>query len=209
VTDTKYHACNQSIFTAVFPPTLQDVYNYIKQNNIQMVVVLDIQDTTIAKEAWNVVRGSTDGLGRASAQSTMLKIPAVLFGSGTTGTQAWVDYLNTFGEDYYKVNFNPVFHTSKIAPAPNPQETDDVDSVNEAPVSPTYGSEQAMLDWLETMDNYQGINIVAVEVSMKDPPPTGILSLVLPAAQKIDPATGYPTVTITQFNPVGEYLPSR
>lgn len=209
VQDTASHGCGNSGFSGEYPPTLADVYNYLKQNNIQMLVVLDVQTRAIATEAWKVVQQSTDGLGRPSSQSTMFKIPAVLFGSGQTGQAAITDYLNTFGGNYNQVNFNPVFHTSKIAPAANPQETDDVDSVHEEAADPTYGSEQAMIDWLNTMRNYQGINVAAVEVSMKDPLPNGILSKVLPAAQMIDPATGNATVTISQFNPVGEYYPNR
>src|SRR5690606_24572780 len=38
----------------VHPPTLQEVYEYIRENDIQMVVTLDIQNADRAAAAWQV-----------------------------------------------------------------------------------------------------------------------------------------------------------
>ena len=160
-------------------PTLDEVYDYIAWNKIQMVVTLDVQAVDVAEKAWQVVQRKTDHKGRNFAKSTIFKIPAKLM--KTTN-----DFKRVFGSSYSEVRFNPVFHTGWIAP-------------NE------FGSEQAMIDWIRAYQADPSINIVAIEVTMKDPPPGGILSSVLSVAQR-HTITGQP-VTISNFNPVGEYYP--
>ncbi len=187
-----------------YPPTLQDVYNYINANHIQLVVTLDVQSLDIAKAAWTVVQANTDYLGRPFYQSTIFKIPAILF--STTN-----DYLNTFGANYTQVQFNPVFHTSGIAPAqPGAADVEEGGDILE-PAAVTFGSEQAMIQWINTFEHYNQtgpIDFVAIEVSMKDylgTPNGAILSSVLPVAAT-NQSTGK-DMTISQFNPVGEYYP--
>lgn len=170
-----YCAGENSSQGQIYPPTLQDVYDYIRANDIQMVVTLDIQSAERAAAAWQVVRNNTDSRGRPFSASTIFKVPAVFF----RNTQ---DYVNTFGADYHLVNFNPVFHTSGIAPD-------------------KFGSEQAMINWIRSYQSSPAIRIVAIEVSMKES--GGILTSVLTAARR-HTVTGSP-VNISNFNPVGEY----
>jgi len=182
-----------------YAPTLAEVYDYIRKYNIQMVVELDIQSVAVAQAAFNVLTSETNANGEPALSSTIFKMPAALFPTPA-------DFVNAFGvpteqnqPGYNDVNFNPVFHTSGIAP---------VSSTN------PFGSEQAMNNWINAFETYNGtfgrINIVAIEVSMKDPvgtPNGGILSTVLPVAQN-NVVTGNP-MTISQFNPVGEYYPNN
>ncbi|HEV2133961.1 MAG TPA: glycerophosphodiester phosphodiesterase family protein [Terracidiphilus sp.] len=178
-----------------YAPTLLEVYDYIQKNHIQMVIELDIQSVAVAQAAYNIVTSANvlNANGQGAYVSTIFKMPAALFPTPQ-------DFANAF-PFYQDVNFNPVFHTSGIAP---------VSSTN------PFGSEQAMNDWINAYETYSGsfgnIPIVAIEVSMKDPvgtPNGGILSTVLPVAQNPSNPGGEPTTTISQFNPVGEYYPNN
>ena len=179
-----------------YAPTLGEVYDYIRKNNIQMVVELDIQSVAIAQAAWQVVQANQNANGEPAYTSTIFKMPAALWPTPP-------DFVADFSCPQC-VNFNPVFHTSGVAP---------IGTIQGGIANP-FGSEQAMNDWISAFESYNGagapINIVAIEVSMKDPvgtPNGGILSTVLPVAQS-NVVTGNP-MTISQFNPVGEYYPNN
>lgn len=179
VDGTAYLGCSAGVsYFGEYPPTLQDVYDYIRNNHIQMVVELDIKDAPTSRVAWKVVQQNQDDRGRSAWDWTVFKVPAVAFQD--TGT-----YLNTFGENYYKVKFNPVFHTAGIA-------------------ATAFGSENAMIQWIDTFTSYNNpapIDIVAIEVSMKEPgdtPNGGIL-------ETVRQSVVIRGITVSQFHSVPEY----
>lgn len=182
-----------------YAPTLQEMYDYIKRYHIQMVVALDIKDAATAKEAWKVVLKNSDDRGRSATEWTLFKVPAVAFPNTNT-------YLDTFGADYARVKFNPVFHTSGVAQQANAQNAEEGGTFQ--PAAYSFGGEQNMRQWIDTFSNYSTparIDIVAIEVSMKEPASVsqgGILSSV----RDYVVAQGR---TISQFHSVPEYYPNN
>lgn len=177
-------SCSGNSEGKAWPPTLQDVYDFIKTHDIQMVVTLDVQSIDRARAAWAVVQANTDSRGRPFSASTILKLPANLFASP-------YDYKQVFGDTYSQVNFIPVLLTSGIGP------------------NDFFGAqgdgEQAMINWIAAFQADPTIHIAALEVVMKEP--GGILNRVLQVAGH-HTITAKP-VTIGQFNPVGEFYPNN
>lgn len=179
VNGTTYLGCSAGVsYFGEYPPTLQDVYDYIRNNHIQMVVELDIKDADTAGVAWEVVQEKNDDRGRPASDWTVFKVPAIAFPDTDT-------YVNTFGANYPNVKFNPVFHTANIAAS-------------------SFGSEDAMIEWVDTFQNYNfsaPIDIVAIEVSMKEPGDTvdgGIL-------EEVRNSVVGKGITVSQFHSVPEY----
>ncbi len=205
VTDPVGHGCGRvgQPFFAEYPPTLQDVYDYLKNNNIQMVLVIDVQSSDAAKAAWAVTQGNVDAQGRPSWQSTIYKMPAGLFPHGPS------DYLAMFPNNPGQVNFIPVIAGGAIAPpADNVTTLDggDYGGFDESTLGTTgFGSEQSIINWLDSMEGYNSslIHVLAVEVVMKES--GGILQSVLTAARN-NPYTNQP-MNVGNFNPIGEYYP--
>jgi hypothetical protein len=199
-----YQGCPPAAkFYGVYPPTLQDVYDYIRNNNIQAVLILDAQSQDAIKAAWVVTQGNVDAQGRPSWQSTIYKMPAGLFPHGPS------DYLAMFPNNPGQVNFIPVIAGGAIAPpADNVTTLDggDYGGFDEFTVGTTgFGSEQNIINWLESMEGYDSslIHVLAVEVVMKES--GGILQSVLTAARN-NPYTNQP-MNVGNFNPIGEYYP--
>jgi len=197
VADLNNHGCAQSVASTVYPPTLQDMYTYIQLNGIQMVVALDIKDAATAAVAWDIVQRNQDSGGHPASSWTILKVPAVAFPTVDS-------YKTTFGATYTAVKFNPVFHTSGIAkPQAGAADVEEGDIPEPATIS--FGGEPAMNDWISRFES-SPIDIVAIEVSMKDPvgtPNGAILSSVL-AYARTNRVTQQP-MTISQFHSVPEY----
>ncbi len=204
VTDnTTYHGCTapKRYLTGEYPPTLQNVYDYIRSNHIQMVLELDIKDAATSKAAWQIVQQNKDDRGRSAVDWTIFKVPAIAF----SNTNA---YLDTFGSTYSQVKFNPVFHTAGIAP-PQAGGADVEEGDIPEPSTQGFGSESAMSLWLQNFKEFSSspghpapIDIVAIEVSMKEPgntPDGGILEGVRTTV--INTSSG----TISQFHSVPEY----
>ncbi|WP_446743383.1 RICIN domain-containing protein [Silvibacterium acidisoli] len=187
----KNHGCwGLNNWLGVYAPTLQDVYDYIRKNNIEMVVELDVQGLDFAKAAWPIVQESKDAQGRSFAKSTIFKMPAFLF--PTTA-----DYIAAFGDTYSEVNFNPVFHTNWVDPSG-------------ARDNGVFTTEAQMNQWITNFESNPNINISAIEVTMKDYlgiANGSILTSVLQTS-KFNQATGQ-QVTISNFNPVGDYFPGN
>lgn len=164
----------------IFPPTLQDVLDYMRANRIPMVLSLDMRDAATASAAWSVINSNTDYRGRPFSASTVIKLPVTVF-------PAPADFVATFGSNFTQVNYIPVFNTSAISPA----------------AGPGFGGEQALLDWLRTFEMFGPIQIqiVAVEVGLKES--GGILTSVLTAARRH--ARSGAAMNVGNFQPVGEY----
>lgn len=177
-------SCGGNSEGRVFPPTLQDVIDYYREHDIQMVLTLDIQTLERAKAAWEVIKRNTDRRGRPFYESTIIKLPADLLFSPN-------HFKQEFGSDYVNINFIPVFTTSKIA-------RDNF-----------FGSqgdgEVAMINWIASFQQDSTIRMPVIEVGLKEA--GGILNRVLQAARNHS-VTRNP-VTIGQFNPVGEYYPNN
>jgi hypothetical protein len=197
------YGCSTSghaIFAGENPPRLQDVYKYIKDNNIQAVLILDVQSSEAAQAAWKVTQESVDGQGRPSWQSTIYKLPAGLFPSGPS------DFLAMFTENSGQVNFIPVIVGGLIAPTTNTATLDNGDDggSDEASVGTTgFGGANNIIKWLRSMERYgsDSINVIAVEVVTKES--AGILEDVRTAAQtRVTDNVG---MNVGNFNPVGEY----
>jgi glycerophosphoryl diester phosphodiesterase len=196
------HGCSVTSHSVIFgewAPTLQDVYDYIKDNHIHMVLALDVQAIDVAKRTWAVVQENTDDLKRPSYLTTLMKMPSTLFPDGPA------EFVNTFGTNYDNINFVPVITTSAIAPVNGTATPDtedagfDVEDIGTA----GFGGEPAIISWLQAFESFTSIKIPAVEVGLKEG--GGILSSVLTAA-RTNASTGLP-MSIGQFNPVGEYYP--
>jgi len=200
-----YQGCPAAAkFYGVYPPTLQDVYDYIRNTNIQAVLILDVQSEDAIKAAWAVTQGNVDAQGRPSWQSTIYKMPAGLFPHGPS------DYLAMFPNNPGQVNFIPVIVGGAVAPpADNVTTLDGGDDAgfDESSVGTTgFGSEQNIIYWLQSMEGYSPyalIHVLAVEVVMKEP--GGLLQSVLTAARN-NPYTHQP-MNVGNFNPIGEYYP--
>ncbi len=193
------HGCALKRDFGEYPPTLTDALLYIVKNHIRMVVMLDIQGTDVAKSALDVVRSGIDDAGRPLLNSVVFKMPATLFPNG------YVDFANTFGADFTKVNFIPVINTSNVTPVGQTiADTEDggfdiTDFGNTG-----LGGEDGIFNWvsnMETSNQFGLIKMLAVEVGMKEP--GGILSKVLEKI-KSNQRTGAPMI-VGEFNPVGEY----
>jgi hypothetical protein len=152
-----------------YVPTVVDVYQYIKAHNIQMVVTLDIQTPARAAGVWAYLQKQnlTDANGRPFYETTMWKIPAALF-PNVASYQATFHGLQ--GESNSQlINFNPVLHTSGIAPAGTCMAASDIDDIDDVPetlgdagdtgdaVEPgcpnSFGSEANMIQWITEFAN--------------------------------------------------------
>lgn len=60
------------------PSTLQQVLDYLKANQIAMVLALDIKTSADALACWSVIEANTDYLGRPSALTTVFRIRCFL-----------------------------------------------------------------------------------------------------------------------------------
>ena len=181
-----------------YPPTLQDVYDYIKKNTIQMVLVIDVQTREAARAAWLVTKANVDAQGRDSKKSTIYKMPLGLFSSTS-------DFINLFGSLAPQVNFIPVITTSAIAPVNTVISDDEAGGFDTSSSGTTgFGSEQDIIALIRSFENGIGVHLAGIEVVLKES--GGILTSVLTAARN-NPATGGP-MTVGNFNPVGEYYPN-
>jgi GH18 family chitinase/glycerophosphoryl diester phosphodiesterase len=192
-----------------YPPTLSDALDYISNNKIRMVVMLDIQGLDIAKAAYNIVQAKNDDAGRPFLNSVVFKMPASLFPNGTS------DFLNTFQNNFGNINFIPVINTADVAPTTTTITDTEDGGFDVTDFGATgFGGENGILSWLQHFetDVLQApngtvglISIPAVEVNVKEP--GGILTqTVLPNA-KLNLETRLP-MTVGTFNPVGEYYPN-
>jgi len=146
-------------WTGEYPPTLQDVLNYMTKNQIPLVLVLDIKDQTTASAAWQVVANAT-----ADYQNNPYYL-RVLFKIAGRNFQAASDIQNTFsyGPGAQSAHLFPYFGTADIQPTPK-----------------GFGSETAINNWITAAKSNPSDNIVAVEVNLKQP--GGILNTTLDLA---------------------------
>jgi glycerophosphoryl diester phosphodiesterase len=135
------------------PPTLQQALDYIRNNQMNIVISLDIKDASALQAAWYVVATNKDFNGNSYYQTTFFKFDA-----------AWVyprlsDFIAAFSNtwwaggywfsDAFYLNIMPVFQTSGIAPN-------------------LYGSELGEQQAMATYAQSKMTNIVGVEVNQKD-----------------------------------------
>lgn len=177
-----------------YPPTLSDALDFIKDNKIRMVVMLDIQSIDIAQKSLGVVLGKTDDRGRAFLNSVVFKMPAALFPGGDS------DLRTAFGDNWGNMHFLPVINTSNVAPVgQNITDTEDggFDASNAGLTG--FGGEAAISQWFAQLEAGNYYHIPALELNMKEP--NGILNSVFQNAGR-NTERG---LTIGTFNPVGEY----
>ncbi len=201
ITDTAQRGCYfTKLVSGEYPPTLEDAYNYVRTNNIQAVLMIDVQSMQAAQEAWAVVqRAAPDPQGRPYSQSTVFKMPAGLFANPQ-------NFKDTFGPYYDQMNFIPVITTSAISPPTQAFTTDDEAGGFDVPSAGIagFGSEQGIINWIKAFENDRTIKLACIELVYKEF--GGILSSVFPVA-KTNVATGA-AMTIGNFNPIGEYYPN-
>ncbi len=180
-----------------YPPTLQDVLDYMTANKIAMVLALDIRDASIASSARRVIGSNSDYMGRNYLLSTMFKVPAKAFASPQDVERALPPNSGDLTPSY----FQPVYNTGDIAPGVIAEDLEDFGGVDVGPAPTGYGSEQGIIDSLHAFENDPNINVAAVEVQIKQY--GGILTQVLDAA-KTNSRTGQPE-SVTVFSPYADY----
>jgi lysophospholipase L1-like esterase len=208
VSDKKWHGCSEWIgFWGVYPPTLEDALNYVRDNHIHMVLSLDIQSISAAQAAWTLVQSHQDSDGKSFALSTIFKMPAGLFPRGS------LDFAHAF-PNYQNINYMPVILAKDIEPADGdplvdaayPYTDDYEDGGDSDVVTAGLGGEQGIINWLNTFGPlilYPEAKLAGVEVVLKQS--GGILQTVV-AAARTKPGTTLPQ-TVGNFNPVGDYYP--
>ena len=189
VNGTQNQGCTAGVlFAGPYPPTLQDVLNYMT-NKIAAVLALDIKDDAAAQACWNLVKAHTDYRGRPYSQSVVFKMPGRVYKSVAAFAQA-------FGNDYTSVLFWPFYGTNDISPG-----TSAIDN--------TYGTESALVAGFGneyaitySIGNFQQspVQLVGTEVNLKQP--GGILTTVLAAAKRNDSAPA----SVGSFNPEAKYI---
>ncbi len=177
----------------VYPPTLQDVLDYMTKNKIAMVLTLDIKDPATAGAAWKVVANSNDYLGNPYYNSVLFKIAARNF----TTPAAVANAFSGASIGYQYAELFPYFGTANDKPNTFPNyETYD-----------QYGNPQggdAPIEGLIT-DYENNLYIAAVEVNQKQSaqnPPANLQQAAL-FAQTYQPTGGAESVGI--FSPYTEY----
>jgi glycerophosphoryl diester phosphodiesterase len=164
------------------PPTLQNALDFIRSNQLNIVVALDIKDGNAMQAAWRVVASNNDYKGTPYVESVFFKFDA-----------AWVypyfdNFKNAFNShyagngtysnpDWIVMNIMPVFQTSAISPR-------------------LYGSEDQVLSAIRTYEGQAAV--LGVEVNLKQSP--GILSRI--PAWKV----GSTSTALANFNPYAEWI---
>ena len=191
------------LFRGEYPPTLEQVYDDMKQKNIQAVLIIDVQSPAAALAAWKVTQAKTDTQNRPMYETTIYKLPAAMFPNGPG------DFRSTFQTNYANLQWIPVITSRLVAPAnvaatlPDGEDGGfDVTSLTGA----GFGGEAAINTWIDTMLSTSSAGIIdGIEVVMKED--FGILSSVLNHVGSIKNQFGFP-MTIGNFNPIGEYYPN-
>lgn len=171
------------------PPTLQNALDYIKQNQLNVVLSLDIKNGSDAMAAWYVVATNYDYHGFNYYNTAFFKMDAA---NNFPYPYNFINYFSnsynvctvgnfcsgkTYNDSNY-IKFMPVFQTSGIAPN-------------------LYGSESNMLAAMQ--DYASTYNTVGIEVNLKQNP--GILSSLYNWGD-----SGATPKALADFNPYKEYV---
>ncbi len=180
-----------SVFSGVYPPTLQDVLDYITRNKIAVVLALDIKDDATAQICWRVIKANNDYRGNPYSQSVVFKMPGRVYNSAA-------EFQTAFGSDYASVLLWPFYGTADISP--QTASIDDSYGTDEPSIA-GFGSEANIIASILSIER-SPIQLVGLEVNLKQP--GGILTSVLAAAQARNTPAGAPSVG--SFNPEAEYI---
>jgi O-glycosyl hydrolase/glycerophosphoryl diester phosphodiesterase len=149
------------------PPTLQQVIAYYNGHQIGTVLAFDVKDTDTFKKAWAVIAAATDFLGRPFYADVIWKV-------GGNNYKNPAALKADFPNDYQNINYWPVYNTSDIAPVTQVAVIPPPDDVSTAATAPTsFGSEQAIIDSLDSFYSDSSIHTISAEITQKEP--NGIL----------------------------------
>lgn len=147
------------------PPTLQQVIAFYNQHQIGAVIAFDVKDTDTFKKAWAVVTLATDFQNRPFSEDVIWKVSGSNY--KTPG-----DLKVDFPSDYDKINYWPVYNTSDISPPAASTQTQAAlppDSAAIQKAGPTtFGSEQAIIDSLDSFYADPSIRIISAEITQKE-----------------------------------------
>jgi len=160
--------------------SLQDLLTYMTTNQIAMVLAIDVKDIPSALACWQVIKNTTDYLGRPYYKSVVFKMGGQIFG------QTPALFESTFGSDYPNVLYWPYYATNMISPT-----------------GKNFGSEANMISSLQAWQA-SSVQMVGTEVNLKQN--GGILTQMLAAAKTYN---GVYTTSVGSFSPTAEYLAPR
>lgn len=169
VNETQNHGCTPgNVLNGVYPPTLQDVLDYITKNKIAVVLALDIKDDPTAQICWSLIKAQKDYRGIPYSQSVVFKMPGRVYKSAT-------DFQRAFGTDYVSVLLWPFYGTAVIGP-----QAVAIDSSygTESASIAGFGSEANIIASIRSIQS-SSIPLVGLEINLKQP--GGILTNVLAA----------------------------
>ena len=168
------------------PPTLQNALDYIRTNQLNIVVSLDIKDSNSMQAAWEVVARNNDYKGEGYFATTFFKFDAAsVFPWPSDFEAAFSDYYaGGRNPDYDYINIMPVYQTSGIAPG-------------------KYGSEAQELASMQAYITGNVAATVGTEVNLKQNP--GILSSLYNWGDTSGPG-GTIGRALGNFNPYAEYI---
>jgi glycerophosphoryl diester phosphodiesterase len=167
------------------PPTLQNALDYIRSNNLNIVVSLDIKDSNSMMSAWQVVARNSDYKGNPYTQTIFFKFDAahVFQFLGNFADAFNTHYFSPNAPDSAAMNIMPVYQTSGIA-------------------SGLYGSEARELLSMQTYVTGSP-SVIGTEVNLKQNP--GILSSLYNWGDTSGQG-GSIGRALGNFNPYAEYI---
>jgi glycerophosphoryl diester phosphodiesterase len=171
------------------PPTLQNALDFIRTNQIAIVIGLDIKDDSAAQAAWQVVAHNYDYFGTPYAQTVFFKAAATNYPQPWIFQQAFNGHtISPSFEDWNAMNFMPVYQTGMIKETvfwPN---------------SGGFGEWELLNSLTNYVQTYNYPFFVGAEVDLKDDP--GILTTLY----NKNTTSGGPQITMGNFNPYAEWI---
>jgi hypothetical protein len=159
------------------PPTLQQVLAYYNQHQIGTVLAFDVKDVATFQMAWAAIRAAGDDfLGRPFYGDVIWKVSGNNFPTPAAFKAAFTGNINGVPE-YEFINYWPVYNTADIAPGTETLTSLPPDAASATNVSATgFGSEQAIINSLNSFYADPTISIISAEITQKQP--GGILDTV-------------------------------